>query len=147
MRLISFALTRDQFEKRSKTVTRRVGWNFARRGMILRCVDRVMGFKKGERPEVLGFVEIVSVRRERLDAIEKADVIREGFPDWTPAEFVHFVCGEFNAKPWTIVTRLEFRYLETVKLEIAPGMRWDSEPGDPIADIRAGAAKALGRAE
>ncbi len=140
MRLISFSLTRDQFEKRIKTHTRRIGWQFAVPGMILRCVDRIMGFKKGERPEFLGFVKIVKVWRERLDAITPEDVKREGFPDWTPKQFVQFVCREVNAKPWTIVTVIEFSYLQTVRLqlsEIKAGDRWDTEPGDPIADIQA----------
>jgi len=104
--------------------------------MILRCVDRIMGFEKGEGPTCLGFVKIVKVWRERLDAITQEDVIREGFPDWTPKQFVWFVCREVNAKPWTIVTVIEFRYLEAVKVEVKTGQRWDSEPGDPIADIQ-----------
>ena len=37
-------------------------------------------------------VEVVSVWREPLSVIAAEDVAAEGFPDWTPAELVEFLC-------------------------------------------------------
>jgi hypothetical protein len=48
-----------------------------------------------------------------LDAITAADVATEGFPDWTPAEFVSFFCRTHRGCGLsTEVTRIEWRYLD-----------------------------------
>lgn len=113
MRHISFALTTGQFRLRVKFVTRRLAWLKARPGDVLMGVVKSQGLKKGEKVERLGPIEVVSARRERLDAIDQADVIAEGFPDLTPAEFVAMFCGHNRkATPATIVTRIEYRYLD-----------------------------------
>lgn len=88
MRLMSFALTTSQLLDGSKTVTRRVGWANLKPGDRLRAVRKAMGLKPGEKVDVLAEIEVVSVRRERLDFINKADCIAEGFPHLTPAQFV-----------------------------------------------------------
>lgn len=121
MRRISFRLTQEQVLDRSKTVTRRLGWKTLKPGTRLRGVDRAMGFPKGSKAadlsKTLCFVEVVSVRRERLDAITADDVVREGFPGMTAAEFVAFFCESMNCKPDTEVTRIEFRYLDPEEAE------------------------------
>jgi len=53
-RLMSFALTEQQMRDQSKTVTRRRGWGFLKPGDTLYAVNKVMGFKKGEKPERIG---------------------------------------------------------------------------------------------
>lgn len=114
MRRISFAKTKRQFKDRSKDVTRRIGWLFAKPGMRLLGVSKVMGFKPGEVAEEFGVIEVVSVRREPLNAITKEDVAREGFPGKSPEWFVDMFMREIkNAKmPHMTVTRIEFRYVD-----------------------------------
>lgn len=112
MRLMSFMLTTAQVLERSKTVTRRVGWLRLRAGAQLQPVEKGMGLKKGERVRRLGPpVTVVDVRRERLDAIDSADVAREGFAELSPAEFVEMFCRTHQGcRPDSVVTRIEFKY-------------------------------------
>lgn len=114
MRLMSFALTLDQVRAQTKIVTRRVGWTFLEPGDLIQPVNKVMGFKKGERPTHIGGpIRVLNVRRERLDAITEADVYREGFPSLTPAQFVEmFTRSHRGSAPWLRVTRIEFEYTE-----------------------------------
>lgn len=111
-RLMSVSLTEDEVRARTKTVTRRLGWRFVRQGDRLQLCRKVMGRKPGEPLERIALVEIVDVRLERLDAITAAEVAREGFPEWTPEQFVEFFCDHMKVTPDTVVTRIEWRYLE-----------------------------------
>ena len=110
MQNISFLLTTEQIRQRTKTVTRRLGWAGLKPGTKLQGVVKVQGIRKGERVQRLAVIEVLAVRRERVDAITAADVAREGFPDMTPAEFVAMFCRHMNVKPDSLVTRIEFRY-------------------------------------
>jgi hypothetical protein len=112
MRNISFSETTPQVKNRIKTQTRRLGWLKAKRGDVLMSCEKCQGIKKGELVR-LGAIRLTNVRREPLNHITQADCVAEGFPDWTPAEFVKFFC-EFNGKgvtPETMVTVLEFEYI------------------------------------
>lgn len=110
MRNMSFALTTDQIRNRTKTVTRRLGWRFLKPGQKVMACEKCQGIKTGELKR-LGPIEIVSVRREPLDAITQDDVDREGFPGMSPDDFVGMFCGHMGCDPYTEVTRIEFRYL------------------------------------
>ena len=118
MRRASFMLTRPQMRARTKTVTRRLGWLWAMPGMHVLAVFKGMGIRPYEVIEQFGVIELVGVRRERLDAIDEADCVAEGFPDLTPAQFVEMFCAHNRTKrctpatPATIVTRAEFKHLE-----------------------------------
>lgn len=113
MRRISFAITAYAIRNQSKTVTRRKGWGKLRPGDLLQPVDRVMGFKKGERPIFIGGpIRVVSVRREAIDQITQEDCAREGFPKFTPRDFILMFCDKMGCKPSAIVTRIEFEYTE-----------------------------------
>jgi len=74
-RNISFALTTEQFKSRTKTVTRRLGWwEDKKRRRIIRAGDLLMGCEKCQGIEKgglvrLGLIQVVDVRRERLDAM------------------------------------------------------------------------------
>lgn len=112
-RLMSVALTTPQVIARSKTVTRRDGWRFLKPGDRLTLCPKVMGFRRGEHPERIVDVEVLSVRRERLDAITADDVAAEGL-EMTPAEFVAFFCRTHKGcRPDSEVTRIEWRYLDS----------------------------------
>lgn len=120
MRAISFAYTTAQFLNGSKDVTRRMGWASLVAGTRLRAVEKSMGIRKGGHQVTLGEIEVVSVSREELRVITAADVRREGFPDMTPAEFVAMYCKSFRCQPESIVTRIEFRRIETVEFRPQP---------------------------
>ena len=111
-RNMSFAMTTQQVRNRSKDVTRRFGWHFLKAGDIVCAVVKSMGLKKGEKVERLGMIEIVSTRLESLFEITQEDVVREGFPDWGPADFIDMLMTHYSAKPWHKVNRIEFKYLE-----------------------------------
>jgi hypothetical protein len=72
-----------------------------------------MGLRRGESPERITTVEVVSVRREPLDAVTRADVAAEGFPHRSPTWFVMFFCSTHpGCTPQTEVTRIQWRYLD-----------------------------------
>ena len=110
-RNMSFAMTTEQYKKQTKTVTRRFGWWFLKEGDICNGVNKVMGFKKGEKMVKYGKHKIISTRKEPLNAITKEDVVREGFPDWTPAQFVNMLVEHYGVKPSDEVNRIEFEYI------------------------------------
>ncbi len=120
MRNMSFAMTTGQIQDGTKTVTRRLGWLHLKPGDMLRPVRKCMGLKPGEKIEALREpVRVISPSREPLrrmtDDLEygRAECIREGFPDLTPAQFVAMFCASHKpCTPETIVTRIEFEYPE-----------------------------------
>lgn len=125
-RLMSVAMTTDAVIERRKDVTRRLNWwenKNGRRllvpGDTLTLCRKVQGRKAGEPIERLAEVEVVDVRRERLDAMfvksyGEREVEREGFPGMTPGDFVRrYFLDAQGLYPHAEVTRIEWRYLET----------------------------------
>ncbi len=108
---MSFMLTTKQIIDETKDVTRRLAWKNVKTGHRIRAVEKGMGLKKGEKVKFLKFIEIVGVRQEVLNTITQQDVIREGFPDMTPLQFVEMFCKHNRCQPWTIVNRIEFKYV------------------------------------
>lgn len=112
-RNMSFMLTMQQVLAGTKDVTRRVGWRNLKPGDHLHAVEKGMGLKRGQKVVRLRRIEVTSVRHERLDAITPDDVVREGFPEMTPLEFIELFCRTHQGcTPATIVNRIEFKYLE-----------------------------------
>jgi hypothetical protein len=111
MRLMSFAMTPGAIRDRSKTVTRRIGWQKLPAGEQLQAIDRSPRSGKGF--ERLAVIETVDVRREPLRALlddpeyGAAEMVREGLPGMPVGEFI----GHFGT-PADEVTRIEFRYVE-----------------------------------
>lgn len=119
MRNIAASMTEAQILDRSKDVTRRMGWLKLKAGERLQVCRKCMGRKRGELLVKLAVIEVVSVRRERLDLMHtdgeygNAEVRREGFPEWTPQAFVRFFCeGHKGCTPASLVTRIEFKYVD-----------------------------------
>lgn len=107
------ALTEEAFMSGKKDVTRRLGWEFAKPGEQLLVVNRVMGISDERPVRKLGVVEILSVRREPLNWITQAEVVREGFAFWSPKSFVEFFCKNHrDCGPSTEITRIEFKVLK-----------------------------------
>lgn len=120
-RNMSFAETIPQIEEREKTVTRRLGWTFLNAGDVVKAVKKSMGLKKGEKVETLAILRIEHVRREPLNYAKTESIRRrdqksaaelEGFGWMTPQEFVDFFCEISGCSPETVVTRIEFSYLD-----------------------------------
>jgi len=119
-RLMSVALTEQAVVERRKTVTRRLGWwedkngrRILKPGDHLTLCRKVMGRRSGEPLIRLAEVEIVGIRRERLNAIDDYDVVREGFPGRDAAWFADFFTHEMRCPADVELTRIEWRYLET----------------------------------
>ena len=110
-RNMSFMLTTKQIKNRTKTVTRRIGWDFLRPGDIVNAVEKGMGLKKGEKIKYLCQIRIKSIRKESLFDITQADCVREGFPEMTPDEFVRFFCEHIGHVYIGKINRIEFEYL------------------------------------
>lgn len=119
---MSVAFTEQAVRDRTKTVTRRKGWKFAKPGDRLTLCRKVMGRKKDEPLVRICDVEIVSVRRESLallcdldnrdEAYARAEVAAEGFPGMDPGGFVNrFFIAAQGIGPADDVTRIEWRYL------------------------------------
>ncbi|HNB55019.1 MAG TPA: hypothetical protein PK530_23920 [Anaerolineales bacterium] len=109
---MSFALTIPQILDGSKTVTRRDGWGNLKAGELLWTVDKAMGLKAGEHPTRLKLIRVRSTRWEPLRDITQEDVAREGFPDWTPDQFIAFYCAAKKGRtPDMLVNRIEFQYM------------------------------------
>ena len=110
-RLMAVSLTEAQVRARTKTVTRRTGWRMLKPGDRLTLCRKVMGRRPGEPLDRITDVEVVSVRREPLNAVTAADVAAEGFPGMSPAGFVSFFCeARKGCQPGTEVTRIEWAY-------------------------------------
>ena len=115
MRNMSFSLTTDQIRDKSKTVTRRVGWEKLVAGELVRPVVKAMGLKKGEKVEpIRGPLRVLDVRREELNDMvdEPGATAKEGFPDLAPTALVDMFCKHMKVYPDTIVTRIEFGYTD-----------------------------------
>lgn len=133
-RLMSVSMTEQAVVDRLKTVTRRKGWWLDKNGRrLLHPGDRltlcrkVQGRKPGEPIERLAEVEVVDVRREPLCAVAERyvrdqngsyvwpEVVAEGFPEMGADEFMRrFFIDAQRIQPMDDVTRIEWRYLDTV---------------------------------
>jgi hypothetical protein len=110
--------------RRTKTVTRRLGWEFLKPGDQVRAVEKGQGLKKGEKMRQLAVISIIDVRREPLNRMLTdidygfAECRREGFADhprlrW-PLEFVSLFCASHRpCESHFLVTRIEFEYLDS----------------------------------
>jgi hypothetical protein len=109
---MSFMLTVDQFRNQTKDVTRRRGWGNLKPGDVLMGCEKCMGLKRGEKIKRLGLIRIISTRPEQLDSITQEEVIREGFPNKIPSDFVvMFVLSHKGTSPSSTVNRIEYEYL------------------------------------
>lgn len=114
MRIMSFAMTKSQIEKKEKTVTRRTGdfWiKILTPGDELLAVEKCQGLKRGEKLKPLSTLVIKNVSQERLSAITDEEVRREGFPEMNRDGFIAMFKKIY---PWihgnTLITRVEFDY-------------------------------------
>lgn len=110
-RNMSFMLTTDQVRNQTKTVTRRLGWWSLKPGDIINACVKCMGLKKGEKVEHICQIRIVDVSIEELGEITQDEVIKEGFPDWTPEQFIKLFTDHNQCDIYEYVNRIEFEYV------------------------------------
>lgn len=111
---MSFALTTRQYEDRTKTVTRRLGWSKLRPGQRFTGIEKGQGLKKGEKVKKLHDSVVISNKAEPVRAIleyPRGETAKEGFPDMTPAEFVEMFCKHNGCEPSEMINRIEFRHV------------------------------------
>ena len=108
-------MTTEQVRNKTKTVTRRNGWLWlveaCSRGErpLLQPIVKGQGLKRGEHVEKIGCpIEVVRAKRIPLFMVTPAECAREGFPSFTPEQFVAFYLKANG--PTDTVTRIEFRY-------------------------------------
>ncbi|MCK5609275.1 ASCH domain-containing protein [Candidatus Pacearchaeota archaeon] len=110
---MSFAITKEQIENQTKTVTRRLGWKFLKPGDIVQPVEKCMGLKKGEKIKRIGGpIRIVDISKELLYEVSFTEMPKEGFPGLTSFDFVNMFCKHMKCKSDQEVTRIEFEYTE-----------------------------------
>ncbi len=110
---MSFQLTTRQVRERTKTVTRRDGWEYLKPGELVLACEKCQGLRKGEKVRTLCVIRILNTRREPLNRIDQADCVREGFPEMTPAQFIEFFGRTHDeCVPAKVVTRIEFEYVD-----------------------------------
>lgn len=116
-RQMSFVLTVEQARNKTKIVTRRLGWGFLKLGDIIQQVVKTNGLQKGEKVEKIHLIEVIYTRIEPLNKMVYDSVygyhecILEGFPGYTPDEFVAMFCKHYCCDPATPVNRISFRYI------------------------------------
>lgn len=109
---MSFFLTQDQIRNKTKTVTRRLGWDFLKPGDIVNAVEKAQGLKKGEKIKVICRIRILSIMKQPLYWVIDTDVKAEGFPEMTPGEFIEMFCKYNKCKNTVRVNRIHFEYVE-----------------------------------
>jgi len=105
-------LTTEQIRNRTKTVTRRLGWLFLKRGDILNACEKCQGLKKGEKIKKIWQIRVLRRNAIPLVPISKAECAREGFPGMKPLEFIEMFVKEMKCSRLSIVNRIEFEYLD-----------------------------------
>lgn len=112
MRYMSFFLTKPQILDKTKTQTRRFGWNFLKAGDYIQAVTKIQGLKKGQKIEKLAKIYITNIYTEPLNKMKRADCAKEGFPDLTPDDFIDMVVNRYNCKRNKAVNVIDFVYVD-----------------------------------
>lgn len=110
-RMISFAATIPQVYNQTKTVTRRNGWDNLKVGERLWAVEKAMGLKKGQSPVVICQIEVTGLRWERLNMIDGAEAVLEGFHKTEDAHLVGLLCRAYRLHESDHIHRIEFKYV------------------------------------
>jgi hypothetical protein len=117
MRIMSFAETIPQMRARTKTVTRRLGWENLKPGDRVLAVEKARGVKVKDR-KAIHVIRCVANGREHLyNCDAPGEMEKEGFPSMDPMDFIRMFCringlstaGVYGmAAP--IVSRIEFAH-------------------------------------
>ena len=67
----SFMHTKEQYRNHTKTVTRRLGWKFAKVGDVVNGCEKCQGLKPGEKIVVMGQHIFVGLRWEQARSLAR----------------------------------------------------------------------------
>jgi hypothetical protein len=114
---MSFSMTTEAIRNRTKTVTRRLGWDCLMPGDLLWACEKCMGLKKGEKVKKLALIRVVDRWWEDLEQLHYWDrdgreMEREGFPGMDPENFIEMFCRANRTSRYNAVNRIEFEYVE-----------------------------------
>jgi len=113
MRNMSFSKTTQQARDRTKTVTRRWGWEFLRPGDRVQQVEKAMGLQKGETIQKIHVIEILANRPDPLDSITQDECVKEGFGDKDPEWLRDLLLSMKPKKHKSIYpNRIAFKYVD-----------------------------------
>lgn len=110
MRNMSFFLTTTAMRNRTKTHTIRDGWRTLKPGDKIRAVVKTRGLRANESISILATLTVVSTSFRPLNTITQAEVIAEGFPTSTPAEFVAWFSIKTKCQPTYSLTFISFTF-------------------------------------
>lgn len=116
---ISFALTSSVLLSGKKTQTRRVWSDFhvkkikkiCEQGKLIAATDKSSRF--GGKP--IAYLKITNLYQQKLADITQAEVIAEGFPDFSPKDFINqFFSGDDTLQVWVV----NFEVVKILKTEV-----------------------------
>ncbi len=117
MKYLVFDKDEQAVRDRRKTVARVA----AARHLVLRPGEMVLAYGRAvEKSAPIARLTVKSVKLVRLDAMTefpeygRGECEREGFPDFSPAEFVADFQARNQCGPDAMVSRVEFSYAETI---------------------------------
>jgi len=111
MARMSFYHTTTAVRNRTKTHTLRLGWKHLKPGQQIEAVVKARGVPIAQ-IEKMADIQIVSVTRRPLESITQQEVIDEGFPDWTPTQFVEWYCRKMKCQPSIVLGFIRFTYID-----------------------------------
>jgi hypothetical protein len=116
---MSFSMTTDAVRNQTKTVTRRLGWDFLKPGDLLMACEKCQGLGKGGKVVRMGLIRVTDKRPEALSELERLSLAeqalemrREGFPHMTVPEFIAMFTEHNDVDRITPVNRIEFEYVD-----------------------------------
>ncbi len=112
MRNMAFFLTTAAIRDHTKTHTIRANWQWLTPGTHLAACVKTRGLKLGQRPTVLAEIIVDTVAVRPLDSITQEEVIAEGFPTWTPTQFIQWLSLKIHCQPTAPLTFISFHYAE-----------------------------------
>ena len=106
---ISFGMTLDRFLALKKTVTRRY-WSSRYATRLRLCKTPIYATSNWRNGDIVGTVQIISIKNDNLEEITQEEVILEGYPEYTPEEFLDAFFSDRKAKnkPGYSYYRIEF---------------------------------------
>jgi hypothetical protein len=111
MRNVSFFHTQAQYRARTKTETRRQ-WKklWIPAGVQFMGVVKGQGIPAGQKIERIHPSTVLETCWQHIDMISPESVIAEGFPEWSPEQFVEFYCDMNKAYHKQLCARLVFKH-------------------------------------
>ncbi len=110
MKNMSFFLTTHQMKKRTKTVTRRLGWGSLEVGNYVMACVKCQGLGSGGKIERIWPLKITGIGREPLNTITHAGCVKEGFSEMSPRQFVDMFCKHNKCTREHLVNVIEFEF-------------------------------------